>query len=197
MGNWLLVQADSRRRPMGSNWESKNAEAESAYCAQAPLALGRGTSRLEALRGSLRASSGQAGQGGVRKAPGYASVPWATKPVVLLNGLMSRLKPRPAGVRRWRNPKSPGQPRPFYTCAFAPGQRAPWATRLRRDSSSSPLADSSESTAYGIGDALTCGGWRRGRARGRGAEREDAIARGRMRVRSRSCCRRPDTRFSR
>ena len=44
---------------MGSNWESKNAEAESAYCPQAPLALGRGTSRLEALRGSLRQAQGR------------------------------------------------------------------------------------------------------------------------------------------
>ena len=165
MGNWLLVQADSRRRRVGSNWESKNAEAESAYCA-------------------------------IREPGPHTS---AAKAVLLLNGLMSRLKPRLAGVRRWRNPKSPGQPRPFYTCAFAPGRRAPWATKLAREEGFFVvrLGGLLRMTAYGIGDALTCGGWRRGRARGRGAEREDAIARGRMRARSRSCCRRPDTRFSR
>jgi hypothetical protein len=181
---------------MGSNWESKNAEAESAYCAQAPLALGRGTSRLEALRGSLRASSGQAGQGGVRKAPGYASVPWATKPVLLLNGLMSRLKPRPPGVRRLRNPKSPGAASFLYV-RFRAGPAGAVGYKAQEGFFIVRLGGLLRMTAYGIGDALTCGGWRRGRARGRGAEREDAIARGRMRARSRSCCRRPDTRFSR
>src|SRR5438477_626464 len=39
---------------------------------------------------------------------------------------------------------------------------------------------------------VICGGWLRGRVRDRGATREDAIARARIRAGSRSCCRRPD-----
>ena len=150
---------------MGSNWESKNAGNMRQCRSAAPFAAPFGQAQ------------GRQDKAAYEKPQGTRAYPGLQKPVLLLNGLMSRLKPRPPGVRRLRNPKSPGAASFLYV-------------RFR-------AGPAGAVTAYGIGDVLTCGGWRRGRARGRGAERGDAIARGRMRARSRSCCRRPDTRFSR
>jgi hypothetical protein len=182
MGNWLLVQADSRRRRNGEQLgvQECGGGKRLGRCNPFPPVQEQppGRRRYEKSPRVRSRTLGYKSRSSSERldVAAKAATPWGTslaKPEIPRSAasfLYVRLRAGPAGAVGYKAQEG------FF------GVRLGGLLRM---------------TAYGIGDALTCGGWRRGRVRDRGVERADAIARGRMRARSRSCCHTPDTRFSR